>query len=282
MPKEIKMNDNSLNPYTAESYADLRGIVEFGNLGQFAPYEGGYSFFGVINSPYFMRHTAQPDWVKQLNDAFVKAIEQEFRGLDGIEDITTETMEITDGISNLNLISKTVQPTAGTFSMRVTEKVGTLYTKYVSTYLRFLKDPRTLATTYGGLIGKEFTRRNFAYEVFNFLYIVTDSTMRNVEKAFLILNAQPTTASYSELFNSEKGSVENKEIQLQFNGFAIDGSKVNLVAKNYLDKLHTKVQFNSYDHDYQVSIQNEVKTVETIANEASLFFEHKGSGYESK
>lgn len=286
MGNPIDIKDGSLAPYDASGYADLRGIVEYGNLTQFAPFEGGYSFLGVINSPRMMNHANQPDWVKDLNKAFYTLLEKEFRGLDGIENITTDTMEITDGISTMNLISKTVQNTAGNFTVRVTEKSGSLYTKYISTYLRFLKDPRTQATTYGGLIGKigqpdkqtgivpVLSRRNFAWEVFNFLYVVTDSTLRNVEKAFIIMNAQPTEAAFSDLYNSEKGSIENKEISITFNGFAIDGYYANKIASQYLDVLNEHISFNSYNHDYQIQGGHNISNID-----ANSMWEHDGAQY---
>ena len=272
-PSYIENYDNSLQPYKATNYADLRGVVEYGNLLQFAPYETGYSFLGVINSPVFMKHPNQYQWAQDLNTAFYTLLEREFRGLDGIENITTENMTIEDGITQLNLISKTVQNAAGSFTVRVTEKSGSLYTKYISTYLRFLKDPRTQATTYGQLIKNgTVTRRLFNWEVFNFLYVITDSTMQNVEKAFIIMNAQPTEAAYSDLYNSEKGTIENKEISITFNGFAIDGSYPNQIAQSYLTKLNEKINFNSYDHKYQISGEW-IHTIDQI--KGSGVFTHK-------
>jgi hypothetical protein len=41
MPATIGYNDGSKQPYKATEYADMRGIVDFGNLIQFAPYEKG-------------------------------------------------------------------------------------------------------------------------------------------------------------------------------------------------------------------------------------------------
>ena len=148
----VDIGDYSKKFYNANSYMDLRGVVDFGNLIQFAPYESGYCFLAVINGPAFMNVADTLDHRKDLQDAFIKILEQEFKGLDGIEDITSDTMDITDNISTLTLISKVVQNTNGQITMRFTEKSGSLITKYISTYLRFIKDPRTQAKTYGGLL----------------------------------------------------------------------------------------------------------------------------------
>lgn len=263
----ININDYSKQPYRAEGYADMRGIVDFGNLVQFAPYEKGYAFLAVINGPAFMEWEGANDGRKELQDAFIKILEQEFRGLDGIDDITSETMEITDNISSLGLISRVLQPTNNQITMRFTEKSGSLLTKYISMFLRYLKDPRTLAKTYGGAAVKQGAggasglEPSFDKEVFNMLYIITDSTCLNVEKAFLLLNAQPTSAPFAAMYNVEKGEVSSVEIDVIFNAFTIDGYWANKLAQDYLDSIicnavnHEtgKININSWRMDWSIS-----------------------------
>ena len=282
----INTHDYTKMPYTAETYADMRGVVDFGNLMQFAPYESGYCFLAVINGPYM---AYDPDfqntpykYFRDLQDAFIKILEQEFKGLSGIENISTETMEISDNISTLALISKVTQPSNGTISMQFTEKSGSLITKYISHYLRFIKDPKSQAKTYGGAINGDNATRlpGFHKEVFNFLYICTDSTCLNIEKAFLILNAQPTEAAYSDLYNNTKGSVETKEIDVSFNAFVVDGSLANKLAHVYMRNLvktgvntKGKINLNSYDMNWSISgVNGEVLKAEdaTTGGIASL------------
>jgi hypothetical protein len=197
-----------------------------------------------------------------LQDAFIKILEQEFKGISGIENISTETMEITDNISTLALISKVTQASNSQISMSFTEKSGSLITKYISYYLRFIKDPKSEAKTYGGAINgsNATTLPGFHKEVFNFLYIVTDSTCLNIEKAFLILNAQPTEAAYGDLYNNTKGTVETKEIDITFNAFVVDGSLANKLAHVYMRNLiktgvntNGKININSYDFNWSIS-----------------------------
>lgn len=282
----INTHDFTKMPYTAETYADMRGVVDFGNLMQFAPYESGYCFLAVINGPWMAYDSALKDtpykYFGELQDAFIKILEQEFKGLSGIENISTETMEISDNISTLALISKVTQPSNGTISMQFTEKSGSLITKFISHYLRFIKDPKSQAKTYGGAINgsNATTLPGFHKEVFNFLYICTDSTCLNIEKAFLILNAQPTEAAYSDLYNNTKGSVETKEIDVSFNAFVVDGSLANKLAHVYMRNLvktgvntKGKINLNSYDMNWSISgVNGEVLKAEdaTTGGIASL------------
>jgi hypothetical protein len=212
---------------------------------------------------------------KDLQDAFVKILEQEFKGLDGIDDITSETMTITDNISELALISKVNQPSNSQITMRFTEKSVSLITKYVSTFLRFLKDPRTQAKTYGGLATNQSGAwtPTFDKEVFNMLYIITDSSCLNVEKAFLVLNAQPTVASYSNMYETEKGSIETVDIDVQFNAFTVDGYYPNSLAQKYIDavvcnaevNVSGKINVNSWKKDWSISSGSGVSSISKLS-----------------
>ena len=255
-------SDGVVSPIASSQNVDMRGVVDYGDLYQFAPYESGYSFISVINGPRFVTQLFQGEPLEELQKSFINIIENEFRGLDGIEDITSDTMEITDNISTMSLISKVTQTTNSQLSMRFFEKTGALITKYIATYLRYIRDPKTQAKTYGGNISYSTSQAEIgpAQEVFNMLYVVTDSTCLHVEKAFLLLNAQPTSAGYSELYNTEKGQIETKEITVNWNCFVVDGVEINKVAATYLEKIIVtnenssgKININSWNMNWTIS-----------------------------
>lgn len=262
----IPINDYSKEPFSADKYANMRGVVDWGNLFQFAPYESGYCFLAVINAPYIGADTTtngcyNVDGFGKLQEAFVKVLEQEFKGLSGIGNITSDTMEISDGITSISLLGKVNQETNSQISMEFTEKTGSLITKYLSTYLRFVRDPKTEAKTYGGAITASNAKDvSPAKEVFNFLYIITDSTCLNVEKAFLILNAQPTEAGFGDLYNGNKGDISTKEVTVNFNAFVVDGKIPNKIALTYMRNMINTSTFvkgaintNSYEMDWSIS-----------------------------
>lgn len=279
----IDTNDGSKKPFAADSYMDMRGVVDFGNLVQFAPYEKGYCFLAVINGPAMMNESYNGDNRNLLQAAYIKILEQEFKGLDGIDDITSENMDVTDNISTMSLISKTNQSTNGTITMRFTEKSGTVLTKYNAMYLRYIKDTKTQAKTYGGLIGYGADQKSpetypgFHKEVFNMLYVITDSTCYNVEKAFLLLNMQPTTAAYSELYNVEKGDIDKVEIGIPFNVFCVDGKTPNTIAKAFLKQMINSsdckdgmININSYDYNWSFADgQGVIKKSSSLGNDTT-------------
>lgn len=229
------MFDNLKKPRNLTQYKLMQGVTDFGNLNQFNLYESGYSFLVVCQVPKFMEVLASENSSFQdLLDNYVHILEYEFRGLDGLENITSETMELTNGISTLNMISKVTEQSASTVSMRFFEKSGSAITKFHEAYLQGIKDPKTQIKHYHGLISSGKLEAGFENEVFMFLYFVTDNTATEIEKAYLLLSAQPTTAETS-IYNSEKGQIENKEISVEFNCFPVKGEKIYEKAKQMLN-----------------------------------------------
>lgn len=229
-------NAYTIQPFDDEAYS-FRGVWDLTNLFQFAPYEGGgYCFIAVINAPVFMEKN---NYTALLQKAFIRMLENEFKGLDGIEDITTDTMEISDGNRSVSKISKVNQPLMHSISMKYTEKTGTLIAKYLSTYLKLVKDPGTQTRLYTQF---DYYKNNgykggTHHEVFNMLYMITDATCQRIEKAFLLLNAYPTSAPYSDLFNSERGDIGSREVTINFNAAVDDGPIANKIAKAYVQTL---------------------------------------------
>lgn len=218
-------------PRNVTEYTLMKGVTDFSNLKQFDLFESGYSFLTVVSVPRFMQLLAAQDTkIKNLQDGVVHIMEGEFRGLDGIPDIQADSGTITNGANELQLINNVTMDTSIQVSMSFYERSGSLFTNYLNYYLTGIKDPYSKAKTYHGLIGSSVTDPGPDYEVFTFLYYVTDNTMRNIEKAYLLANAQPTLAPNGTLYNPQRGTHDFQEIQLSFNCFPIIGDQVNMYA----------------------------------------------------
>lgn len=219
-------------------YAMMRGVTDFSNAAQFNLYEKGYVHLCVITKPKFLEVLASRDAeVQKMLDTFCHILEYEFKGLSGIEDITTESLEVTDNISTLNVLGKVVKQSASEISMSFTEKSGSIMTNFLRYYLEGIKDPRTQAKTYHGLIASGLMAGGFENEVFNFMYLVMDNTMLQLEKAYLLCNAWPTKAPTS-IYEGEKGSIEKVDVDLTWNCFVIDGPEVDQRALKVLAKIN--------------------------------------------
>lgn len=218
-------------PRNVTEYTLMKGVTDFSNLKQFDLFESGYSFLTVVSVPRYMQLLAAQDTkIKNIQDGFVHILENEFRGLDGIPDIQADAGTINNGVNEIQLINNVTMDTSIQVSMSFYERSGSLITNYLNYYLTGIKDPYSKAKTYHGLVGNSVTDPGPDYEVFTFLYYVTDNTMRNVEKAYLLANAQPTIAPNGTLYAPQRGTHEFQEIQLTFNCFPIVGDQVSKYA----------------------------------------------------
>jgi len=232
------------------SYTLMRGVTDFANLAQFNLFETGYSFLVVVGIPKFLEKLAQVnDEYKKLINTYIHVLEYEFRGIDGFDNIDADTSELTNGISTLNIITKVNMQSASSFSMRYFEKSGSTMTKVHELFLRGLKDPRTQVKTYHGLIADGTLEAGFENECFSFLYFVTDNSLQNIEKACYIVSAQPKTAEMN-IYNSEKGTIEFKEITAEFNGFPLFGPTINAKALAMLKTITTSTVFRESETAY--------------------------------
>lgn len=228
--------DGLKKPKNLTQYKLMQGVTDFGQVSQFNMYETGYSFLVVGSIPKFLEKLAELDKVTYapLIENFKHILEYEFRGLTGIDDITADTLEITNGISNINLISKVNEQSASQVQMRYFEKSGSTLTKVLELFLKGIKDSKTQVKTYHGLIASGALEDGYENEIFTMMYFVTDNTARHVEKAYFLLAAQPTKAETS-IYESEKGTIENKEITIEFNCFPVTGKPVYEKAQQILD-----------------------------------------------
>ena len=245
-------NNYTITPRTLTQYTAYRGVTDFSQIGQFNQFETGYQFLSVIQLPKFMERLGDKDaTIKAMNQNFRHVLEYEFRGMDGLPQMTTETFTITDGINQQELISKVVSDTSVEVSMSYFEKSGGLLSKYSEYYLTGIKDPKTQAKTYHGIIADNTIAPGLENEVFTLMYYVTDSTMLRLERAVLLANAQLTNADTS-MYNGSRDNISNKEYTISFRCFPIWGVEVDKAAKYLLEHEITNVNVTTDgNHTYK-------------------------------
>lgn len=245
----VGLSVHTIQPRNLTQYTAFRGVTDFSNIGQFAQFEGGYQFLAVLQTPTFINKLGDKyPKIKTLQDSFVHMLEYEFRGVDGLPDMTADTMEITDGNNTARLINNITWDTAASVSMSYFEKSGSLINKYLEYYLTGIKDRMSKAKTYHGLIKNGILMPGPENEVFTFLVYITDSTMMRLERAVLLCNAQPTSAPLSNILNGQRGTYENKELSLEFNCFPVMGEQVDKAAHYLLDSMNNvKTKLDEYN-----------------------------------
>ena len=238
------------------SYRLMRGVPDFGSLVQFNPYETGYAAFIICQMPKFIDVLAKynSDYNKLIKN-WAHIIEYEFKSFDGLEDMSADTIQLGDDLNSINVINKVNMQSASEFSLTYDEKSGSPLTKFAKLYLTGIKDPRTQVKTYHGLIHNNILEDGFENEVFTFLFIATDNTMRKVEFSTLIVGAQLNSADTS-MYNYTKGDIGKKEITVKFSGYPIIGTKIDAAAQDMIsfllsaDAKARRIVVNSYDFDY--------------------------------
>ena len=267
---------NTLAPNPVTSYTLFRGVTDYTNLAQFDLYETGYSFLVLLQIPYFMeRLQEQNDDYDSLITNYRHIIEYEFRGAQGIEDITGETSPLQNGITDLNIITKVTEQGGSSFSMNYFERSGSVITKTHELFLRGVKDPKTQVKRYNGLLQSPLTTRNkaisnmdtstfgdtqniggmndkgYQYEIYNFLLMITDNSALNIEKAYILASCQPALANTS-IYNVTRGEIQFSEMAVQFNGIPLPGRVVNKKAQDFLNYINQYTCFDEMDFGYQV------------------------------
>lgn len=248
----------------------LRGVPDFGNLMQFTPYESGYALFIVCAIPKFMETLAtyNAEYAKLIAN-WKHIVEFEFKSFDGLGAITADAIEIGDDLNKINVINKVNMDSTTEFSLNYSEKSGSPLTKFNKLYLTGIKDPRTQVKSYHGLIHNNLMEPGFENEVFTFLYINTDNTMRNVEFSTLLIGGQITNADTDMYTSYNKGDIDKKDITLKFNAYPIISSAIDGYAQICLDYLvgngkgeakdstgkKIGVAINSMEYEYEKSTE---------------------------
>lgn len=219
-------------------YNLMRGVPDFGNLMQFTPYESGYAVFIICAIPKFMEELAtyNAEYAKIIAN-WKHIIEYEFKSFDGFSNITADSIDLGDDLNRIQLINKVNMESSSEFTLTYDEKSGSPITKFNKLYLTGIKDPRTQVKTYHGLIHKGLMDPGFENEVFTFLFINTDNTMRNVEFSSLLIAGQINQADTDIYGSYQKGDIGKKDVNVKFTAYPIVSSKIDEYAQNCLDYL---------------------------------------------
>ena len=229
---------------------DFRGIFDPSNHPMFKRYESGYCIFLMLDIPVMLQKLATIEegeitkiqYKKEYGDlinAYIRTIEREFRKLDGLDNLSSEAAEYSGNNEvSVKAITKTIEATQVTITLPYLEPYGAVISRVHELFLRGIDDPIVgHAKYYNGLIQDGILAPSFKNEVFKFLYIVTDNTGLNLERAYYIFNAQPTTSYMGELYNTGRGETEFKEINYEFNCNVLSNKVVQNRAKTILQAI---------------------------------------------
>lgn len=233
-------NNYTIIPKSLKEYKMYRNLIDFSQAGQFDQFETGYSYLEIIAMPKFMVVCGEQkgaEHIKNIVDSVWKTMENEFRGLSGLPDMTADSYEVGDGVNQMKFISNVTRETSVTLTSIYYERRGGMFTKFMNYYLTGIKDPITKSKQYHGLIKHGLLEPSFENEVATMLYIVTDNTHLNIEKDYLLVDCQFTKAEES-MYDSTKGEIANKDLNIEWNCSLITGVDVDKASYDYLRRIN--------------------------------------------
>ena len=266
-------------PMSLEGYNIYRGVTDFTNVHQFMAFEGGRSFISVINIPIFMQKLAQKDkdGYGLIIRNYTHLLMHEFLGLDGLDDITSETANINDGRRELNLINKVTENSTTVTLNGYRERSGGLIWRAHDIFLTGINDSGSGFKHYYGLIESGELKKSYANEIYNIIYGVLDQTGLELDAAYLLACGQtPTAYNYA---NTTAGDYSHKEISIDLNCFPVRNKYVTQLALNCLKNM-TIVRNSANFLYYGVEKGMEKKGV-TVPQDAKLARDGQGSEVDS-
>lgn len=273
------INNYSIKPRSLAQFTRFRGFTDFSQIAQFDQFETGYSFLSVLKMPRFMTMLDDNNGLGGIVKLFQDMLEYEFKGLDGLPDMTADTYDISDGNNTQRLINNVTYDTAITVSSEYNERSGGLITKFSEIYLTGIRDRMTKSRTYHGLIKSGDLAPGLENEVFTMLYYVTDSTMMRLERAVLLCNCQLTKADLS-IYNSQRGTYENKHITIEWNCFPIMGNEVDKAAAKLLGDING-VKYSSSNGGKFTSVDSPSGTKTSVLDSTNYTYSIMRSGDDS-
>lgn len=229
--------DGTKKPKNLLQYHLMRGVPDYGAMNQYNVFEKGYNFLKVVSIPPFLQQLAKNDSdYADIIAQYVHILEWDFKGLSGLENITSDTFNITNGITDINMISKVNMQSAAQISMEYYERSGSPIAKFNELFLTGIKDPKTQVKTYHGLIQNQGFESGYEQEVFTFLFGATDNTFTKLEKAFLFLSAQPNSADMQQ-YAGTREDISMATTTVEINCYPVTGPVINKKAQDVLSWL---------------------------------------------
>lgn len=264
------------------SDADFRQPFDPTNYPVFKRYESGYGLFLVLEIPNMLTLLSSTKkgevtgieysrLYSNLIASYVRTLEREFKRLDGLDNITSESIEF-NGMNevSVNSINSVQESYNGAITLTYTETHGEVFTKVHELFLKGIDDPVIgHRKHYNGLIDDKILAPSFKNEVFSFLFIVTDNTGLQLERAYYFFNAQPTTSHTGELYgNFQRGNYEEKELSIEF--------KCNILSNEAVFKQAKKILNAITGYEYDAETDKVVPVSKPVFEQDSNKFKYQG------
>ena len=225
------------------------------NIDQFDPLRTGYARIFIVKLPRFME-VMDIDASKR----FKHLLEMGFIGVDGIQNTSMDTEDITGGYAgNKFQIPSVVKDETDSVTIKVYEFSGSPIREYTDTWMTGISDPLTGISHYHGVISDtcQFKASNHTMEM---IFIQTDPTGRedSIEYACMFANMMPKVVK-KDHFNYEPGSHPAVQIDLEFTATRYESPQINEVAQALLAKFRILRDYLDFQSGYTTDSVNQME-----------------------
>lgn len=233
----------------------FRGMLKMdhGNIGQYDIMVGGYAQWYWVSMPAFME-IGNPD----LTRRFRNLTEKGSTSLDGINDMSVTTEDVTGGIAgNSFKVMTNIKDDFDTFTIKCYEIQGSTIREGLQYWAYGIRDPKYGYARYHGLVDTidgGYCAKNHTAEL---IYIVTDpsGSSTGVEYACLITNIMPTKIPMSHM-NYTHGDHPVVQLDLEFTGVKYESVWINNQAKTIIKNKMAVESYLSYIPKLEGNSQN--------------------------
>ena len=249
----IKQNTKDFSEYSLF----MGGLdVTSKNIDQMDPLRKNFARLFILRLPRFMElmDAVASKRIKHLN-------ELGFVGVDGIQNTTMETEEITGGYAaNKFKIPSIVKDETDSITIKMYEFSGSPIREYIDTWMTGIADPLTGLSHYHGLLSDDctFKASNHTMEM---IYVSTDPTGREngIEYACLIANMMPTEVK-KDHFNFEPGDHGAVQIDIPFTATRYESPQINEIAYALIAKYKILRDYLDFNSGYTVDNINAMES----------------------
>ena len=230
-------------------------------LKAYDPLKTGYARLFITRLPVFM-DAIMPTQGKK----FKHLLEYGFTGVDGIQNLSMDTEQITGGYAaNSFDIGTQAKDETNEITVKLYEFAGSPVREYLDTWMTGISDPRTglghyhgcvYKNDYANIIGQDpanvtplkYTQANHTMEA---VYVVTDPTgaSTGIEFACLLTNMMPKTVK-KDHFNYTSGQHSIVEMDVPFTAVKYESSSVNALAKRLIQRFGVLRDYLDFQSGY--------------------------------
>lgn len=235
MPGNIRVFDSSI----ASNDSFYNGAPNFKQL-QFDPLVTGYAV--II-------WDTLPTWVEAAYPGFRAMTQKNFKGFQGIEDMTLETTDYNYGFNNNTYsIAGGITKNNTEFTLTHQEFSGSPIKNMYQHWVSCISDPETGISTYGIKYGMDYAAKNHTGSL---MYImlrpdVNNINRKNIEFAAYYTNVFPKKIPLSHLEYTQ-GEREQVTIEIPFSGTLHISNKVDDYARELLKTSYSFVTSGMFD-----------------------------------